>query len=101
MQRSELVTVPSFSPHAAAGSNTCARAVVSVAATQSDTTTNSQRLKAARTLIGIRQADDWIGGGNPDRLDASVMNGIEQINRLQSGCCAMRGLRQKACTIWR
>src|SRR6201746_892461 len=51
IHRSELVTVPSFSPHAAAGNNTCATLLVSVLRTTSDDTTNSQRSNAARTLL--------------------------------------------------
>ena len=49
MRRSELVTVPSFSPHPVAGSSTWAQAVVSVFSMQSDTTTSSQRASARRT----------------------------------------------------
>ena len=49
MRRSELVTVPSFSPQPVAGSSTCAQAAVSVCAMQSDTTTSSQRASARRT----------------------------------------------------
>ena len=52
MRRSELVTVPSFSPQAAAGSLTCAWRAVSVSAVTSETTTNGQaadrRLDARR-----------------------------------------------------
>ena len=47
MQRSELVTVPSFSPHPAAGSRTSAKRVVSVCM-RSDTTTKSQFFSVAR-----------------------------------------------------
>src|SRR3546814_20410709 len=47
--RSELVTVPSFSPQASAGSSRCASCAVSVDATTSETTTNSQRRSASRT----------------------------------------------------
>ena len=49
MHRSELVTVPSFSPHAAAGSAMCARLTVSLEATFSDTTSSSSRDSASRT----------------------------------------------------
>ncbi len=48
MQRSELVTVPSFSPQAAAGSTMSAKHVVSVGQ-QSLTTTKGQAPSAART----------------------------------------------------
>src|SRR5580658_581238 len=47
--RSELVTVPSFSPQPEAGSRTSAYRVVSVGQ-QSETTTNGQISSAARTL---------------------------------------------------
>ena len=49
MRRSELVTVPSFSPQAAAGSLTWARLAVSLLATFSDTTSSSSRPSASRT----------------------------------------------------
>ena len=48
MRRSELVTVPSFSPQPAAGSTTCPKRVVSVGQ-QSDTATNGHAASAART----------------------------------------------------
>src|SRR3954468_23908355 len=50
MRRSELVTVPSFSPQARAGSLTWAKARVSLAAEQSETTTKGQEVKEFRTL---------------------------------------------------
>ena len=50
MRRSELVTVPAFSPQLAAGSSTSAKRVVSVRVT-SETTTKSQAFRAARTRI--------------------------------------------------
>jgi hypothetical protein len=49
MRRSELVTVPSFSPHREAGSRTCARFTLSLEATLSDTTSRSSRCIASRT----------------------------------------------------
>ena len=50
MRRSELVTVPSFSPQAAAGSSTCAPAfTVSFERTFSDTTNSSSLPSASRT----------------------------------------------------
>ena len=49
MRRSEFVTVPSFSPQAAAGNSTCApRAIVSVAITFSETTRRSSWRSASR-----------------------------------------------------
>ncbi len=49
IRRSELVTVPSFSPQPVAGSKTSAQRAVSVLAVMSDTTTKSQFLRVART----------------------------------------------------
>ncbi len=49
-RRSELVTVPSFSPQPSAGSFTCANRSVSVSAMQSDTTTNGQLASATRAM---------------------------------------------------
>ena len=49
MRRSELVTLPSFSPQAAAGRRTWAWTAVSVPAVTSDTTRNSQAFRAATT----------------------------------------------------
>ena len=59
MRRSELVTVPPFSPHAAAGSTTSAYGTVSVCRKASCTTTNSAALSASRILSisGI----EWTG----------------------------------------
>ncbi len=52
MRRSELVTVPSFSPHAAAGRRICAPAfTVSLASTFSETTNRSSFLSASRTWL--------------------------------------------------
>ena len=51
MRRSELVTVPSFSPHELAGSNTSAYWQVSVLLYASCTTTNSAVLSAVNTLF--------------------------------------------------
>ena len=57
--RSLLVTVPSFSPQVAAGSNRSANSQVSDVAKASCTTTNSARSRARRTAfwLGI----DWAG----------------------------------------
>ena len=61
IRRSELVTVPSFSPQAAAGRRMCAPAsTVSFAMTFSDTTNSSSLPSASRT--GARAAArprDW------------------------------------------
>ena len=51
MRRSELVTVPSFSPQVLAGSNTSAYSAVSILLYASCTTTNSALPKASSTLF--------------------------------------------------
>ncbi len=57
MRRSELVTVPSFSPQAAAGSRTCAPAsTVSFDMTFSETT-NSSSLRSASRMAPARGSD--------------------------------------------
>ena len=58
-RRSELVTVPSFSPQAALGSSTSASAVVSVERQTSETTTNGQLRIASRT----RSASGMLSAG--------------------------------------
>lgn len=49
IRRSELVTVPSFSPHPVAGSSTSAKSPVSVRAMMSDTATKGTLAIAAAT----------------------------------------------------
>ena len=60
MRRSELVTVPSFSPQPAAGSTTSAKRVVSVGQ-QSETTTKGQAASASRTRVSARHAGGRVG----------------------------------------
>ena len=84
MQRSELVTVPSFSPQAAEGSSTCASAVVSVCRSTSDTTTNGQARSASRTRSASGRLTDRIGGHDPQRLDAAVADRVEHFDRLET-----------------
>ena len=59
MRRSELVTVPSFSPQAELGSSTSASAVVSVKRQTSETTTKGQLRIASRT----RSASGMLSAG--------------------------------------
>ena len=68
IQRSELVTVPSFSPQAAAGSTTSAKHVVSVGQ-QSLTTTNGQAPSAART----RSARGMLAAGLVLRIHSALI----------------------------
>ena len=68
IRRSELVTVPSFSPHAVAGSSTWAWRVVSVCRMQSDTTTRSQS-SAARA----RSASGRLTSGLVDMIQTALM----------------------------
>ena len=70
MHRSELVTVPSFSPHAAAGRRTCARAHGVVGR---DVLGDDQQLELGQRRahrIGARQRHGRVGAHDPQRLDA-------------------------------
>ena len=84
MRRSELVTVPSFSPQAAAGSSTCAYCVVSVWRTQSETMTSSHFSQRAPHLFRIRQADRRVGGHDPQHLDLALLHRVEQVHGLEA-----------------
>ncbi len=100
--RSELVTMPSFSPQASAGSSTCASAAVSVLRITSDTTTSSQLRSACLHLVGVRQANHRIGRHDPHRLDAAVVDALEHLHGLRA--LARRrwsGLPQNCCTAAR
>ena len=84
MRRSELVTVPSFSPQAAAGRLTWAWRMVSVAA--SHVGDDDERAGLDRRLdgVGVRHRIDRIGRHDPQRLDAPVGDGTEHVDRLQA-----------------
>ena len=94
MRRSELVTVPSFSPHAAAGSRTCAPLVmVSLVSTLSDTTNSSSLLSAARTAPASRERDRRIGRHHPQGLDLALRDRLEHrhgLETLVASPCAAR-----------
>ena len=85
MRRSELVTVPSFSPQAAAGSRTWAWRIVSVSA--DDVGDDDERAGRDRRLdgVGVRHRVDRVGRHDPQRLDAPVGDGLEHVDRLQAG----------------
>ena len=104
-RRSELVTVPSFSPQPAAGSNTSANCVVSVGQ-QSETTTNGQAASAVPHFVGARHADRGIGRHDPDRFDPPVGDGVEHVDRFKArlgapmrGACQKRRMRSRSAGI--
>ncbi len=95
MQRSELVTVPSFSPHAAAGRTISAkrRRIGRPAIADDDKRTGAERRAHA---VGARHAGGRIGVENPQCLD--VCRRCTASNRstaLRPGRVAMRGAFQK------
>jgi hypothetical protein len=96
MRRSELVTVPSFSPHPAAGSRTCAWAVVSVSRDVGD---DDERAGLERLANEIRlgKAVDRVRRHDPERLDPPLAHRLEQSTAFRPGF-AIRGLCQKRCT---
>ena len=98
MRRSEFVTVPDFSPHAAAGSSTCAQRVVSVSRTQSETTTSSQRSSARRT----RSASGMLTTGFVDMIQMALTSprstASNMSTALRPGFAATRGALQKRAT---
>src|SRR5947207_60303 len=93
MHRSELVTVPFFSDHAAAGSTMSAKAVVSVGQ-QSLTTRKGQEPSAART----RSARGMLTAGLVLRIhNALTLPSSAASNKsiaLRPGAAAIRGDRQ-------
>ena len=84
IRRSELVTVPSFSPQAAAGRRMCApAATVSFA---DDVLGDDEQLEPAERLAHLaraRQRDRGIGRHHPQRLDPAAGDGVEQLHRLE------------------
>ena len=97
-QRSELVTAPDFSPQASAGSRISACRAVSVAAVQSETTSNSQFCMAA----WAKSASGRLTAGLvPIIHRAFIRPACSALNRsmaFKPGPRAMRGERQKRCT---
>ena len=85
MRRSELVTVPSFSPQAAAGSRICAPALtVSLDSTFSDTTNSSSLREGLAHGAGARQRHRRIGRHHPQRLDLAALDRLEHLHGLQA-----------------
>ena len=101
MQRSELVTVPSFSPQPRAGSSTCANAVVSVFSITSETITNSQRDSARLTL----SASGRLTTGLVAMIQTALMRpwsiASNRSTAFRPGWSAIIGLRQNVCTASR
>ena len=97
MRRSELVTVPSFSPQAAAGSSTCApQATVSLL---SDVLRDHQQVELLQRLAhdaGARQRHRRVGRHHPQRLDLAARDRLEHLHRLEA--LALRHVRRAART---
>ena len=84
MRRSELVTVPSFSPQAAAGSSTCGAGVDGVVrSTFSETTNSSSLLQRLAHRAGARQRHRRIGRHHPQRLDLAARDRLEHLHGFQ------------------
>ena len=84
MRRSELVTVPDFSPQASAGSSTCAPAFDGVVG--ADVLGDDEQLELLQRLahdIGVRQRHRRIGADHPQRLDLAARDRLEHLHRLQ------------------
>ena len=94
MRRSELVTVPSFSPQAAAGRSTSAGRRVGVGDAVGD---DDERAGCERGAdpAGVGQADRRVGRHDPQRLDPPVGTRRNRSTALRPGQVAMRGAPQK------
>ena len=99
--RSELVTVPSFSPQPAAGRSTCARRAVSVAAHISLTATKSHLAMALAT----RSASGMETAGLVCRIHSALIRPSSTARNMSTafspGFSAIVGLAQKPCTAAR
>ena len=93
--------MPSFSPHAVAGSSTWAWRVVSVCRMQSDTTTRSQASSAARA----RSTSGRLTSGLVDMIQTALMRRSAIASNISTALSpllsAMTGERQKRCTMSR
>ncbi len=101
MRRSELVTVPSFSPQAALGSSTSASAVVSVVRQTSETTTKGQLRIASRT----RSASGMLSAGLVPIIHKAFTwpfsTARKRSTALRPGLAAIAGAPQKSWTMRR
>ena len=101
MRRSELVTLPSFSPQPVAGSSTSANRVVSVSAIISLTTTKSQAAIARDT----RSASGIDTAGLVQMIHSALMRPSSTARNISTafrpGLSAIAGLAQNSCTALR
>ena len=84
MRRSELVTVPDFSPQACAGSSTCGARIDRVVGMH--VLGNHEQFELLQRLanaVGVRQRHRRIGAHHPQRLDLAARDGLEHLHRLQ------------------
>src|SRR5690554_7482787 len=82
MRRSELVTVPSFSPQPAAGSRQEDIGKLRGIGL-SHTVRNDQRLATGQCLVNpvsVRQADRGVGSHYPEHTDLTPVNRLEQLH---------------------
>ena len=85
MRRSEFVTVPSFSPHAAAGRRMCAPAFT--VSFESDVLRNDEQLELLQRVAhgaGARQRDGGVGRHHPQRLDLAALDRLEHLHGLEA-----------------
>ena len=93
MRRSELVTVPSFSPQAAAGSRICAPALtVSLREDVFRHHEADRACAAPRARRGARQRHRRIGRHHPQRLDLAALDRLEHLHGLEA--FALRHVRR-------
>ena len=96
--RSEFVTVPSFSPHAAAGRSTWASRAVSVSRMASLTTTKGHCFKAARTA----SASGMLTTGLVATIQIALMRPSATASNISTALrpdfVAIRGPDQNRCT---
>ncbi len=88
IRRSELMKVPSFSPHPAAGRTRSASSAVSVLVYMSCTTRKSSRASTSRAW---RLVDPGVGGVGGDDPEASDLAGGDPLEDLVVGQAALAG----------
>ena len=98
MRRSELVTVPSFSPQACAGSNTSASSAVSVEAITSETTTKGQAAIARLTASASGRLSTGLVAMIHSAIIRPSATARNRSTALWPGVVAMVGAPQNSCT---
>ncbi|MNZ99162.1 hypothetical protein D3C78_1184750 [compost metagenome] len=98
MRRSELVTVPSFSPQPSDGRRISAWRAVSVLAMTSETTTKGQALMAASTAPASGMETTGLVAMIHSALMRPSATALNISTALRPGFCAMAGEVQKRCT---